>query len=162
MTSQEFEDKYLRIAPRLYEIAFHLLQNPQDAEDVVQEVMVKLWREADRIYHLENPQGYILRVLRNECIDLLRERRNDTEVETYENALADEGEPPEIDASQRVHTILKSLPHREHRIITMRHVAECSIDDICEATGETPSNVRQILSRTRRKIVEQFKLRLKG
>ena len=162
MTSQEFEDKYIRMAHHLYKIAFNLLQNPQDAEDVVQEVMVKLWREADRIHQLNNPHGYILRMVRNECVDLLRKRRNDTEVEPLENELADEGRPPETDVSQSVSTILKGLPHREHRIITMRHVAECSIDEICEATGETPSNVRQILSRTRRKIVEQFKLRLKG
>lgn len=157
MTSKEFEEKYVRLAPRLYQVAFALVQNAQDAEDVVQETLVKLWRDADRLEAKQNTQGYILRTLRNACIDLIRLRHDDTELDIVENVCSQPENPPPIDAAERIQNILCALPQKTQRIITMRHVAECSIDEICEATGETPSNVRQILSRTRRKIVEQYK-----
>lgn len=157
MTAQEFEEKYVVQAPHLYEVAYSLLQNQQDAEDVVQDTLVKLWRDADRIDHLQNSQGYLLRMLRNGCIDLLRERRNETELESFENTLPETEPPPETETEEKVRFILRNLPARARQIVTMRHVAECSIDEICEVTGDSPMNVRQILSRSRRKIIEQFK-----
>ena len=157
MTSKEFEEKYVCLAPRLYQVAMSLVQNQQDAEDVVQETFVKLWREADRLEQMQNAQGYILRMLRNACIDQLRLRHDETDLLHVEESIADAQPPPQMDAKDRVHAILRSLPPKTQRIVTMRHVAECSIDEICEATGETPSNVRQILSRTRKKMIEMFK-----
>ena len=157
MTSTEFEEKYVCLAPRLYQVAMSLVQNQQDAEDVVQETFVKLWREADRLEQMQNAQGYILRMLRNACVDQLRLRHDETELHArLEESIADAQPPPMSDAKERVHAILRSFPQRTQRIITMRHVAECSIDEICEAVGETPSNVRQILSRTRKKMIEMF------
>ncbi|MBO5698427.1 MAG: sigma-70 family RNA polymerase sigma factor [Bacteroidaceae bacterium] len=160
MTSKEFEEKYVRLAPRLYQVAMSMLNNQQDAEDVVQETLVKLWREADRLEHMQNPLGYMLRTLRNACIDLLRSRPNEMDLEPLEETIAEPDVSPELDVGKKVQIILHSLPQKTQQIINMRHVAECSIDEICEATGETPSNIRQILSRTRRKIVEQIKIRL--
>lgn len=157
MTSQEFEDKFMRLAPHLYQVAFSMLQNPQDAEDVVQETFVKLWRDRQRLEAFENAEGYAMRMLRNACIDNLRLRQEETELVTYEERLANPEPPPRMNDEQKVNFILQHLPPKMRQIITMRHVSECSIDEICEVTGETPSNVRQILSRTRRKIVEQFK-----
>jgi RNA polymerase sigma-70 factor (ECF subfamily) len=157
MTSQEFEDKFMRLAPHLYQVAFSMLQNPQDAEDVVQETFVKLWRDRQRLEAFENAEGYAMRMLRNACIDCLRLRQEETELVTYEERLANPEPPPRMNDEQKVNFILQHLPPKIRQIITMRHVSECSIDEICEVTGETPSNVRQILSRTRRKIVEQFK-----
>ena len=157
MTSKEFEEKYVTMSPYLYRVAYALLHNQQDAEDMVQETLVKLWRDAERIDRLQNPQGYVLRTLRNACVDLLRSRCNETEIENFEEMLAEPEPPPETDAQDQVHSLLLTLPPRARKIVTMRHVAECSIDEICEVTGETPLNVRQILSRSRRKIIQQFK-----
>lgn len=157
MTSKEFEEKYVRMAPRLYQVAYGLLHNQQDAEDVVQETLVKLWHEADRLERMGNPSGYVLRILKNASIDLLRLRPNEIELEPLEEVIAEPDLSPHKETQDKVKTILQSLPMKAQQIITMRHVAECSIDEICEVTGETPVNVRQILSRTRKKIVEQFK-----
>ena len=157
MTSREFEEKYVRLAPRLYQVAMSMLSNQQDAEDVVQETLVKLWREADRLERMQNPLGYMLRTLRNACIDLLRSRPNEMELDPLEEVVAEPDVSPDLDVGEKVQIILHSLPSKTQQIINMRHVAECSIDEICEATGETPSNIRQILSRTRKKIVEQLK-----
>ena len=157
MTSKEFEEKYVRLAPRLYKLAFALLQNAQDAEDAVQETLVKLWHDAERVQQMQSPEGYIMRTLRNCCLDLMHTRRDETELLLAEQTVAAPAPPPEVDAHEYLERIIQSLPPKIRKILTMRHVAECSIDEICETTGETPSNVRQILSRTRRKIVEQFK-----
>lgn len=157
MTSQEFEDKFLPLAPHLYQVAFSMLHNSEDAEDVVQETFVKLWRDRLRLASLENAEGYAMRTLRNACIDVLRLRQDEAELIVYEERFADPEPPPQQDDGQKVNFILQHLPPKMRQIVTLRHVSECSIDEICEVTGETPSNVRQILSRTRRKIISQFK-----
>jgi RNA polymerase sigma-70 factor (ECF subfamily) len=158
MTSKEFEEKYVCLAPRLYKVAFALLQNAQDAEDAVQETLVKLWRDAERVQQMQSPEGYIMRILRNHCLDLMHERHDETELLHAEHTVAAPAPPPELETNEYLERIIQALPSKIRKILTMRHVAACSIDEICEATGETPSNVRQILSRTRRKIASQLNI----
>ena len=101
-----------------------------------------------------------MRILRNHCLDLMHERHDETELLLAEHTVAAPAPPPELETNEYLERIIQALPSKIRKILTMRHVAACSIDEICEATGETPSNVRQILSRTRRKIASQLNILL--
>jgi len=58
----------------VYGLAVHLLRNQEDAQDVVQDVFLKLWRKGDEVER--SACGvWLMRVCRNACLDLLRRRR---------------------------------------------------------------------------------------
>jgi RNA polymerase sigma-70 factor (ECF subfamily) len=60
------------------------------------------------------------------------------------------------DEANQVKRIIGSLPRQQRQVIVMRDVNECSMEEIEEVTGLSPGNIRVLLSRTRKKIREQF------
>ena len=72
MTSQKFSTEYLPLAPMLYRIAFHILEQQDEAEDAVQETFLKLWEIRDKLDDVESAKAYSIRILKNECLDRLR------------------------------------------------------------------------------------------
>ena len=69
----EFYDRHSRIA---YSVIMHILRNPADAEEVLQETFVRVWSRADTYDALlGSPAAWVIRIARNRSIDLLRARR---------------------------------------------------------------------------------------
>ena len=60
VTVEEFEHKYIHYSARLYRMALSLLDNSQDAEDVVHDVFLKLWGKRDVLSSLDNVEFYRL------------------------------------------------------------------------------------------------------
>lgn len=157
MTQHEFQEKYLPFARRLFRTAAVLMGNVQDAEDAVQETYLKLWREASRLAAMEQPEAYFAAVLRHVCINMLRSRRSEMQVEMVADHMPDVqvGAAERFDNRESLALALRSLSPRDRRIVALRHVAERSTAEIAALTGETETNVRVVLSRTRRKLKEE-------
>ena len=92
---QDSLDKlFLRMADSLYRYALHLLRHPQDAEEAIQNVFLKLVRRNDRSIPKE---AYVFASVRNQCIDMQRtaKRKGEGEalVELMQAAADRRGEP---------------------------------------------------------------------
>src|SRR5215208_4942424 len=72
-----FEDTAQKYRRRVYSFARYLLSNREEAEDVTQEVLLRLWRHQDGVDE-ERLVAWLLRVTRNACYDLLRKRRSES------------------------------------------------------------------------------------
>ena len=64
MTNQKFNTEYLPLAPLLYRIAFHILEQQDEAEDAVQETFLKLWEMRDKLDGVESAKAYSIRILK--------------------------------------------------------------------------------------------------
>src|SRR5262245_64670972 len=71
-----FEDSAQRYRRQVYSFARYLLSNREEAEDVTQEVLLRLWRHRSGVDE-ERLGSWLMRVTRNACYDLLRKRRSD-------------------------------------------------------------------------------------
>lgn len=60
---------------RVYQLAYSLTRSTADAEDVLQDVFLKLYRSWDQVSTCDNLDGWLTRVVTNACIDLLRARK---------------------------------------------------------------------------------------
>ena len=164
MNATEFKRIFLPSHQALYRFAFRLTGNREDAEDLVQETFLKLWNSRERIGEPENPTAFSMTALRNVYVDSVRRRRE----EMSHASPADIGEIPvasETDIVQlvefrdSVNLVLKlvdNLPANQRDIIRMRDIADSPYDEIEEATGLSPGNIRTLLSRARKKIKEQY------
>src|SRR5215217_7504236 len=72
-----FEDTAQKYRRRVYSFARYLLSNREEAEDVTQEVLLRLWRHQEGVDE-ERLGAWLLRVTRNACYDLLRKRRSES------------------------------------------------------------------------------------
>src|SRR3954447_25918522 len=100
-----FEDTAQRYQRRVYSFARYLLSSREEAEDVTQEVLLRLWRHRQGVDE-ERLGSWLLRVTRNACYDLLRKRRSEAAaglVRTFDDETAREvssGEPGPRDQAE--------------------------------------------------------------
>ncbi len=75
MDAKRFRIQFVPMGPGLYRFALSLLRDPHEAEDAVQEVFLKLWEKRNQLNRLKNPDAYVFRMTRNQCLDKLRAGR---------------------------------------------------------------------------------------
>ena len=162
MPASLFKQLLLPLYPRLHRVALHLLGNVEDAEDMVQEVYMKLWSRRDALPDVQNVEAYCVTLTKNMCIDRLRLAEvEEVDVETIAQPLTaadDVAEDVERrDAVEHVKVVIATLPENQQKVITLRDMQEHSFEEIEQMTGLTATNARMLLSRARKAIRERFK-----
>ena len=162
MPASLFKQLLLPLYPRLQRVALRLLGNAEDAEDMVQEVYMKLWSKRDALPDVKDVEAYCVTLMKNMCIDRLRiaeaDKADVDEVPTMLVATDDvEAQVERHDAVEQVKQIIGTLPEHQQQVITLRDIEDCSFEEIAEQTGLTAVNVRMLLSRARKTIRERFK-----
>lgn len=161
MKPEVFQERYLPLSSRLFSIAMAILGNAEDAEDAVQDTYLRLWERADRLGDVEQGEAYLSTMVRNVCLNKLRARRHETDVdettELADNAATTAQEQLEkADDRSFWSKLLDHLSPRARRLVALRHVGEYSTHDIAQLTGDTEVNVRVALSRARRQLKEEY------
>ncbi len=160
MTAAEFKQRFLPYSKKLYRLAFRIMGNEQDAEDMVQDTFLKLWKKRDELPELENVEAYCTTLLKNTCFDAIRARRPDVDNPPEELNIAEERLTSDIveqrDEVNTVKHLIGMLPESQRQIIQMKDIEDYSFEEIEQRTGLTMVNIRVTLSRARKKIREQF------
>ena len=162
MPASLFKQLLLPLYPRLQRVALRMLGNVEDAEDMVQEVYMKLWGKREELPDVQNMEAYCVALTKNMCIDRLRLAevdRVDVDDVPLSLAAADDvaSQLERQDAVEQVKLIIETLPEKQQQVITLRDIRDCPFEEIEEQTGLTAVNVRALLSRARKTIRERFK-----
>lgn len=166
MQTDDFDMAVERHQRRVFTFARYLLSNREEAEDVTQEVLVKLWDKGDAVAD-DALESWLLRVTRNACYDVLRRRRGRQRIVPRSPSAdsldtASNSPDPEILAtsSQLGRRILRALselaePHRS--IVILREIEGLPCREIAEIVDMTEGSVRVSLHRARRRLREQLR-----
>ena len=85
MSQERFKAEILPMREKLFFIAKKMLEEEQDAEDAVQEVLLKLWHTSDSLEKYDNVEAFATTVTKNHCLDRLKvKNRTDLLDDTYE------------------------------------------------------------------------------
>ena len=147
MTTEEFQQQAEGLRKQLVSIAHKYLGNTNEAEDIAQDVMIKLWLMHEK---LESPIiGMASIVTRNLCIDALRKHHKTIDISQLpdEEDFSDDGE--QIEQMLR---IIDSLPSAQRTILRMRHLQGMEMKEIALVLGSTEVAVRKSLSRARKMV----------
>ena len=129
MDAENFKRKFLLFHPKLFRIAYALVENKADAEDILQDAYFKLWNKRDDLPDIDNPEAF--------CVTLVKE------LETK-------------DKERQIRQLISRLPENQRQVIRLRGIDDCSMDEIEQITGLNAVNIRVLLSRARKVIREQF------
>ncbi|MFV0417523.1 MAG: RNA polymerase sigma factor [Dysgonomonas sp.] len=159
MDAETFKKVFLPYHQKLYRIAYRIVQDVANAEDIVQDTFAKLWNKRDEMHNIENTEAFSIIILRNTCLDYLRKTKNEYHT-TYDVDIPETvslSKQLEIkDDARRVKDLINKLPDPHRQVIMMKHWDGYSDEEIEHATGLSPGNIRVILSRARKTIREQF------
>ena len=151
MTVDEYKEEVERNRPHMLSVARSYLKASEEAEDVVQDVLLKLWQLLDK---LRIPMGPLALVLvRNRCIDCLR--RLQSTIALPENVV--ESEPTCDERYEKGRLLVDKLPTMQQTIMRLRHMEGMEMCEIAALTGSNETAVRKALSRARQAIRQQLK-----
>lgn len=145
MTEQIYKEAVLRNSQRVFLIALSFTRQRDDAEDVMQNVLLKLWKYRDRLQDPIHIDKWLTRVTVNECRSLLRFRRTSVSYEEIE-ALCAATEVPEEQGL--IYTVLR-LPKEQRVAVHLYYYEELSVREIANLLHITENAVKKRLSRAR-------------
>jgi len=158
MNIRQFNSKILELADNLYRLAKSILQDEYAAQDAVQDLNLKLWEKRSELDRIENITGFVLRSMRNLCLDKLRQKRitNELSANIEYGGANPHVELEKKDMATRATMLINRLPELQRTIMRMRDVEGLELNEIAEITSLTENSVRVNLSRARQKIREQL------
>lgn len=171
MTPQDFIQAVPTLRERMTSTARRYLMEAADAEDVVQDVMIRLWERKERFPSTADMQRYSLEAVKNTALNVLRQRKlhPSTPVEYLlesgaqsESALSERTElfcadDSTLTMEQRLMKAVRRLPQRDRDLIRLRNIEDLPYPDIARLLGLSEVNVRVRLSRLRIALIKQIK-----
>lgn len=141
----------------LYRMAMHLLNNSAEAEDSVQQTMIKLWQKKEALNGIDNLKGFVIKTLQNDCLNRLKKEQTISRHYGAFGKLQDS--TTQVDTGNML-AIIKSeinkLPEKQKIIIQLCDVEGFETKEIAEIVEMEEGAVRTNLSRARQKIKMQI------
>lgn len=147
-------DNHLRHAVSL---AYRILGNSAQAEDVAQEAFVRLWKQAPKWQPKAQIKTWLHRVVHNLCVDHLRKekRYSDGEMPEIEDPAPDViAQRQQKQVSDMVNDALQQLPPRQRIAISLVHYEGCGNIEAAEIMALSVDAIESLLGRGRRKLKE--------
>jgi len=168
MSEREFHRLWIPLQERFYRVAYHFLENREDAEDIVQDLYVKLWNMRDILELVQSPASYGCLLTRNLCIDRLRKLEGNEQGHggIQAESVADylpSSPPPDsaMTATEGLQALMRAidqLPPGQGRVLKMRVFQGKKNSEIAAATGLSEMNVRVHMSLARSRIKKLLRL----
>jgi RNA polymerase sigma-70 factor, ECF subfamily len=140
----------------LFAIAYGILQNREEAEDIVQDSLVKAWKTRWRVRDPEKFPAWLATIARHRAHDVLRKCRPVSF--SHETLEANEADTPDIAAiDQQLHSALATLPELHRAALTLRYFEEMDYRSIETTLGLTNGALRGILGRALSSLRKQLR-----
>lgn len=150
------------LGPKLYAQAYHKLRNAQDAEDVAQNALIKLWQKAPTWTSGDAKiTTWLYTVTNNLCIDLLRKRKNtvgDEALEHVEDNITPTGyENLNVQQSaELLNNALSTLPERQQTALKLKFYQQMSNPSIAQEMELSVEAVESLLTRAKKKLKDKL------
>jgi len=158
MTNREFEKLIYLQKDNMFRFALSILKNTENAEDAVQEIALRLWKNKNSLDKSQNPGSYCLKTLKNYCLDELRKQNHRLNYQANHQAKSfNEPEVENLDMVEKIKKELNNLPTQQRMAIELKDFLGYSYEEISEILEMNVTAIRVNVSRGRKKLNEIFK-----
>ncbi|MDD7318485.1 MAG: sigma-70 family RNA polymerase sigma factor [Prevotella sp.] len=163
MEIKAYEKLAMGLRKRALQVGMSLGMGRAEAEDIAQEVMLRLWQMRNELDERGKTENLAAIMARNMSIDRKRRERTVTLDDRQRDLSSPAKTPAErIEADEEEQWLmrkLEQLPTTQHAILRMRHDEQLSHEDIAKRLGITVSSVSTLLSRARHSLLEEIRRR---
>lgn len=159
-----FQTDILPLKNELYRMALRITMNPAEAEDVVQETMMKVWNKRDSWEQIDSIEAFCLTICRNLSLDKVRRMDNQTQsldasIQPHDQRVASNPEEQTIqnDRVRLVRQLISALPEKQRCCMQLRDMEGKSYKDIATILNITEEQVKVNIFRARQTIKDRFK-----
>ena len=157
MNTEQYEAIFHKMRDKLYRYALRFVKDGESAEDVVQDVMFKLWQKRQEVAGIENLEAWLMVLTRNRALDVLRKVK-DNQVNIDEAySVSDQSPIPDkqmenADLMTQLNGCLNQLPEKQRTIFHLREIEQMTYEEITVMTGFNLDDVKVSLFRARKHI----------
>ncbi|MBO7120432.1 MAG: RNA polymerase sigma factor [Bacteroidaceae bacterium] len=157
MENISFRTTVLPLSDKLYRLALRITMNRAEAEDVVQDTLLKVWEHRQEWEQIDNLEAFAIATCRNRALDLLKRAGRRTE-NLDETAHFSSHTPQEqLEAREEVSLVRKlmeGLPEVQRTIMLLRDIEGKTYQEIAQTLDISETQVKVYLHRARTKIKE--------
>lgn len=143
--TDDIETTINKYGDMLYRLCVLLLKNESDAEDAVQETIIKRYQKAPSFEDCEHEKAWLIRVATNQCRDILRFRARHPQID--DACLANLSHNS---SDTGVMEALASVPEKFRLVLVLYYIEDYRIEDIAKIIDRTPSAVKMRLQKGRK------------
>lgn len=161
MDEQEFKNKVFVLKDKLFRFSCRILHDATEAEDVTQDVLIKLWNMRDELHEYNNIEALAMTTTKNLSLD--KARRKNTRYQKapeikYETETVDNKDSVENNELGRmIRAVINQLPEPQKTIMHLRDIEQYTFEEIEPLVDMKTETIRVNLSRARKKVREQLK-----
>ncbi|QIP17864.1 sigma-70 family RNA polymerase sigma factor [Spirosoma aureum] len=162
MDLQAFKQRILPVQGRLFRLASMFLRNREEAEDAMQDVLLRLWTNRQQLDAYHSVEALAVQMTKNLCLDRLKsparqKMTDDSSLQTVQAETVSPYRQTELaDSAVLIKRLMNELPEQQKFILHLRDVEEYSFEEIEQLTGLSVNNIRVILSRARQRLRDSY------
>ncbi|MBD3904702.1 sigma-70 family RNA polymerase sigma factor [Chryseobacterium sp. Ch-15] len=156
MTQEAFRDTVFILRDEMFRFAKRFVMSSDEAEDVVQDLMIKFWQKKEELGQFGNFKSYALKSVRNECLNRLK--HHDVKL-GFADMQLHRSELYSMDVNnlkEQIIGFINQLPEKQKTVIHLKDVEEYDVSEISEMLEMEENAVRVNLMRARQKVKEQI------
>ncbi len=162
MKNISFRNDVLPLKDVLYRLALRITLSHEEAEDIVQDTLIKVWNRRDEWQTLESIEAYSMTICRNLALDAIKKKDNNNE--SLEQGIAETSDqtsdPHELmirkDRVEMVKQLVNRLPEKQRSCLQLRDFEGKTYKEIAGILAITEEQVKVNIFRARRSIKQQF------
>lgn len=158
----DFRHDILPMKDKLYRLSLRITLNPQEAEDVVQDTLIKVWNKRESWDEIESIEAYAMTICRNLSLDHLKLRENQNaslegmEIDRADRSLSPLEQVQQKDNLERVRQLVNALPEKQRSCMQLRDFEGKTYKEIAEILDITEEQVKISIFRARKAVKEAF------
>ena len=162
MKELDFRNDVLPLKDKLFRLALRITLSREDAEDIVQDTLLKVWNNRDEMSAVSSIEAYAMTMCRNQALDLCaRKERMNISLDEKAHDRTDTVMPPDEKLAQDegkalIRQTIDSLPEKQRTAMLMREIEGKTYKEIAQVMNITESDVKINIFRARKSIKEHL------
>ena len=156
MTHAIFKDTVFSLKDEMYRFAKRFVLSSDEAEDVVQDLMMKFWQKKEELANFGNLKSYALKSVKNECLNRLKHHDVKLGFADFQMHRSELYQVDTNNLKEQIIGFINQLPEKQKAVIHLKDVEEYEVSEISEILEMEENAVRVNLMRARQKVKEQI------
>lgn len=156
MTHAIFKDTVFCLKDEMYRFAKRFVTSSDEAEDVVQDLMMKFWQKKEDLASFGNLKSYAMKSVRNECLNRLKHHDVKMGFADFQLHRSELYQIETNNLKEQILGFIGLLPEKQKAVIHLKDVEEYEVSEIAEILEMEENAVRANLMRARQKVKDQI------
>lgn len=156
MTHETFKDTVFILRDEMFRFAKRFVTSNDEAEDVVQDLMMKFWQKKEELERFGNLKAYALKSVRNECLNRLKHHDVKLGFADFQLHRSEKYNMEVNNLKEHIVGFINQLPEKQKMVIHLKDVEEYDVCEISDILEMEENAVRVNLMRARQKVKEQI------